>query len=203
MASIHKKKLSSGRVIWLLTHGKEPNRIRMKAGNTRQQAEVTLSLFKQQLAQQGAPPADITLDRALTEYCQHLDVNRRPGTTRRYKRVLQTQLLFFHNFHPRLRLLKDVKAVHIEDYKRRRFAGEIVHQESEEERTREEGLRKELRENPRSGSPQANAKYGWLGRKRLHQKVTQKTINYEIQSAHVSALGDPAELPLQQFRHAG
>jgi integrase len=93
-------------------------------------------------------------------------------------------LLFFHSFHPRLRLLKDVKSVHIEDYKRRRFAGEIVHEESEEERTREEALRKELRENPRSASPQANAKYGWLGRKRLQQKVTQKTINYEIQCLH-------------------
>jgi hypothetical protein len=98
-----------------------------------------------------------------------------------YKRVLETQLLFFHDFHPRLRLLKDVKSVHIEDYKPKRFAGEIVHQDSEEEKYWEECLRKELKENPRSGSPQANAKYGWLGRKRLHQKVTQKTINYEIQ----------------------
>jgi integrase len=94
---------------------------------------------------------------------------------------LKTQLLFFQEFHPRLQLLKDVKPAHIENYKRRRFAGEIVQVESEEERTREERLRRDLKENPKSGSPQANAKYGWLGRKRLHQQVTPKTINYEVQ----------------------
>jgi hypothetical protein len=81
MASIHKKKLRSGRFIWLLTHGKEPNRIRMKAGDTRQEAEANLSVFKRQLAQQGAPPTDVTLERALTEYVRHLEVNRRHGTS--------------------------------------------------------------------------------------------------------------------------
>src|SRR5687768_13324216 len=124
MATIHRKKLGSGKVIWLLSHGRTPNRIRIKAGDNRQQAEATLSLFKRQLAQQGAPPADITLEQALTEYSQHLDVNRRPGTSRRYKRVLKTQLLFFRKFHSRLQFLKDVKPAHIEDYKRRRVAGE-------------------------------------------------------------------------------
>ena len=184
MASIHKKKLRSGRFIWLLTHGKEPNRIRMKAGDTRQEAEANLSVFKRQLAQQGAPPTDVTLERALTEYVQHLEVNRRHGTTRRYKRVLKTQWLFFRDFHPRVLLLKDVKPAHIEDYKRKRAAGEIVQAEDHDELNREMQLRRELAQSPKSGSPQANAKYGWLGRKKLHQNVTPKTVNYELQCLH-------------------
>jgi integrase len=49
---------------------------------------------------------------------------------------------------------------------------------------REERLRRDLQESPKSGSPQANAKYGWLGRKRLHPKGTLKTINYEIHCLH-------------------
>jgi integrase len=73
---------------------------------------------------------------------------------------------------------------HIEDFKRKRLAGEILQLESEEERSREERLRRDLQESPKSGRPQANAKYGWLGRKRLHQQVTHKTINYEIQCLH-------------------
>jgi hypothetical protein len=56
---------------------------------------------------------------------------------------------------------------HIEDFKRKRLAGEILQLESEEERSREERLRRDLQESPKSGRPQANAKYGWLGRKML------------------------------------
>jgi integrase/recombinase XerD len=91
-------------------------------------------------------------------------------------------LRFFERFHPRVKFLKDIKPSHVEDYKRRRIAGEIVEEESEEEKARDEQLRNELRENPKSGSPQANAKYGWLGRKKLHERVTPKTVNYEVKS---------------------
>jgi integrase/recombinase XerC len=118
------------------------------------------------------------------QYTEHLEVNRRAGTARRYKRVLRTQCAFFQKFHPRIVSLKDIKPSHIEDYKRKRFAGEIAETESEEEAKREEQLRRELESMPKSGSPQANAKYGWLGRKKLHQRVTQKTIKYELQCLH-------------------
>jgi hypothetical protein len=163
MASIHKKRLRSGKVTWELTHGKGVNRIRIKAGDSRPEAEATLSLFKRQLAQQGTPPTNATLNRAVGQYAEHIDVNRRPGTARRYKRVLRTQCAFFQKFHPRIVFLKDIKPSHIEDYKRKRFAGEIAETEVEEDVRREEQLRKELESNPKSGSPQANAKYGWLG----------------------------------------
>ena len=184
MASIHKKKLRSGKLIWELTHGKGPKRIRIKAGDSRPEAEASLSLFKRQLAQQGAPPTDATLVRAVQLYSEHLDVNRRPGTARRYKRVLRTQCAFFRKFHPRIGFLKDIKPAHIEDYKRKRFAGEVADVDTEKDARREAQLREELESNPKSGSPQANAKYGWLGRKKLQQKVTQKTINYELQCLH-------------------
>ncbi len=64
MASIHKRELRSGKVIWELTHGREPDRIRMKAGETRQEAEATLALFRRQLALQGAAPVEISLEKS-------------------------------------------------------------------------------------------------------------------------------------------
>ena len=84
MASIHKKRLTpSGRIVWELTHGKGPDRIRMIVGDTRQEAETALALFKRQLALQGSAPTDTTLEESLKRYGQHLEVNRRPGTARR------------------------------------------------------------------------------------------------------------------------
>src|SRR5262245_31937131 len=133
MASIHKKKLRSGKTIWELTHGKPPNRLRIKAGDTRQEAEVTLSLFKRQLAAQGSAPVEITLERAVASYEEYLSVNRRRNTARRYVRVLKTFTTFFRNFRPATQLLRDVRTAHIEDYKRRRLAGEIIETKTDEE----------------------------------------------------------------------
>jgi hypothetical protein len=68
MASIYEKRLRSGRIIWELSHGREPNRIRMKAGDTKAEAEATLALFNRQLAHQGAAPAEITLRKSMEAY---------------------------------------------------------------------------------------------------------------------------------------
>jgi len=181
MASIHKKRLGSGKIVWELTHGRGQGRIRMVVGDSRPEASAALALFNRQLAQQGAAPTQVSLEDALSKYGEHLKVNRRPGTARRYGRVLKTFGSFIGNSHAGVRLLREIKSCQIEDYKRKRLAGEIKETETEEETRQEQLLREELKANPRSGSPQGNAKYGWLGRKKLRQKVTPKTINYEVQ----------------------
>lgn len=85
-------------------------------------------------------------------------------------------------FHPSAKSLQDIKVNHIEDFKTQRLLGKIVEEVSDTEKERERELRTELKKNPKSGSPQANAKYGWLGRKRLYQSVAKRTINYEIRT---------------------
>ena len=154
------------------------------AGDTREAAEGVLAQFRQQLALQGAAPERASVEKTLSEYGEHLDLNRRPGTARRYRRVLKTFAMFLESFYPAVHRLRDIKPHHLENYKRRRLAGEITEPDSEDDKLREAQLRAELKQTPRSGSPQANAKYGWLGRKRLHRKVTEKTINYALQSLH-------------------
>ena len=60
MASIHRKKMRSGRVVWELTHGRGRERIRLVAGDTREAAEGVLATFRRQLALQGTAPAPTT-----------------------------------------------------------------------------------------------------------------------------------------------
>ena len=183
MASIHKKRLSRGRIVWELTHGRGPNRIRLKAGETKPEAEATLAHFKRQLAFQGAAPTDVKLDKAVNLYGNYLDVNRRPGTAHRYKRVLRTLRTFLSEFHAGVELLRDVRTSHLEDFKRRRLAGEIKEIQTELELEKDQALRRELA-TPSKERFQNRGKFGWLGRWGLHEKVTQRTINYELQCIH-------------------
>ena len=185
MASIHKRKQKSGKVVWELTHGRPPNRVRFIAGRTKEEAEATLTLFKRQLALHGSAPEHLTIAEAAEEYGRHLDLNRSPATARRYKRVLQTFAdCYLPQFHPEAKLLRDVKPHHLEEYKRRRLEGEIEEAEGRinAETLREEGLRRMLAENPDAERRETNAKYGWLGRKRLKRVVTKKTVNYELET---------------------
>ncbi len=183
MASIHKKKLKSGKVIWELTHGTPPNRDRFNAGETRQEAEATLRMYKRQLALHGKAPEAESVEGAMLRYCDHLSLNRSHSTLRRYRRVLETfALCFLPQFHPKVLLLRDIKPAHLDDYKRSRRAGEIMERERPEDAAREEQLRQTLADQPESGTPQANAQYGWLGRKRLARQVTKRTVNYELQT---------------------
>ena len=184
MASIHRKKMRSGRVVWELTHGRGRERIRLVAGDTREAAEGVLATFRRQLALQGTAPAPTTVAAALSEYKEYLRIHRRPSTARRYWRVMRTFTVFLGEFHPVINRLRDIKVSHLEAYKQRRFAGEVRESDSAGDRRRDERLREELIEAPMSGSPQANARYGWLGRKRLHPQVTERTINYELQCLH-------------------
>ncbi len=181
MATIHKRTYRDGRVAWVLTHGSPPNRDRFVAGETKEEAEATLRLYKRQLALHGSAPEALTITEAVSRYESFLSLNRSKSTQRRYGRVLQTFAdCFIPQFHPGLDLLRDVKPLHLEEYKRERFEGSIT--EDVDELEREGALRRELEETPKTGSPQANAKYGWLGRKKLSAKVTKRTINYELQT---------------------
>ncbi len=185
MASIHRKKLRSGKVVWELTHGRPPNRVRFIAGRTKEEAEATLSRFKRQLALHGKAPDGLTVESAVAEYGKYLTVNRSPATLRRYMRVLSTfTYCFLPEFHPEVRLLREVKPHHLEDYKFRRLEGEIVEAEGKlaSDQEAEEKLRRELLASHEAPKRADNAKYGWLGRKRLSQVVTKKTVNYELET---------------------
>jgi integrase len=140
-------------------------------------------LFKRQLAAQGSAPVGVSLEKAFAAYGEYLQVNRRKGTARRYLRVLKTLNTFVRDFHPGIQLLRDIRTHHLEDYKRKRFAGEIADTKSEEEIERELTLRKEL-ESRTTKTPEDNGRFGWLGRWSVHTQVTQKTINYELQCIH-------------------
>ena len=183
MARIYKKKLGSGRIVWQLSHGSPPNRVRFVAGHTREEAEATLRLFERQVGLHGSAPDSITVAEAVAKYRAFLEVNRSKSTQRRYGRVLMTFAeCFLPSFFPKLELLRDVRPAHLEAYKVRRLAGEISEEEDAQAREREAALRQELEASPKTGSPKANAKFGWLGRKRLAEKVSKRTINYELQT---------------------
>src|SRR5687767_15604761 len=90
MATIHKRKLRGGEVVWELTHGTGSDRQRFIAGRTREEAQNGLRQFERQLALHGDAPKDDTVGAVLGQYLKHLRANRRHGTFRRYARVLKT-----------------------------------------------------------------------------------------------------------------
>ena len=185
MASIHKKKLKSGKVVWELTHGRPPNRVRFIAGKTKEEAESTLALFKRQLVLHGAAPEHLTVADAVRQYGEHLTLNRSTATARRYGRILATFAeCYLPQFHPEVKLLRDVKPHLLEEYKRQRIEGQITEapETISADAAREGELRHALAEHPEAETRKENARYGWLGRKRLKRVVTKKTVNYELET---------------------
>jgi integrase/recombinase XerD len=180
MPTIHKRRLVSGEFVWELTHGTGADRQRFTVGKTREEAEEALAQFNRQLILHGQAPSDDRLDSVIGQYLQYLEGNRRPATRRRYVRVLQT---FYHCFlrpyHVDVVRLRQVTPAHIESYKVRRASGRLTELEDPETQRRDEALRRA------KGQPaptrQNNAKFGWLGRKRLRSTVTPRTVNYELQ----------------------
>ena len=68
----------------------------------------------------------------------------------RYRRVLDTfAICFLQTNHPDVERLRDIKPLHIEDYKRRRSAGEISEQKTVADEGREQQLRSELARSPK------------------------------------------------------
>jgi integrase/recombinase XerD len=179
VASIHRRKGRRGRVSWVLTHGKPPNRVRFIAGNTREEAEAALALFKRTLAHHGRAPERVSLREAIEHYRAFLSGNRAPATARRYLRVLETfASCFVGSFHPEIENLKDVKSAHLEEFKAKRRAGEISESPERLETIKER--KRELRE--RVGEAHADrASMGALGSRPLKERVSLRTVHYEIE----------------------
>jgi integrase len=55
-----------------------------------------------------------------------------------------------------------------------------MQEKTDAERSREQELRAELARNPKRRTMKANAKYGCLGRRWIHTRVSVRTINYEL-----------------------
>jgi len=182
MATIHKRRLVSGEVVWELTHGTGANRQRFTAGQTREEAQEVLNQFNRQLALHGEAPQDGSVTSIIGEYAQFLKTNRRPHTVSRYLRVLKT----FHECYlkpvfPDVDRMRQLRPLHLEEYKRRRAEGEISEAKSQDEAAREHGLRLELARGAKNGTAkERRAKFGWLGRHGIRTKVSPRTINYEL-----------------------
>jgi integrase len=182
MASIHERHLRNGRTAWELTHGRGQTRIRMVVGHSKEEGEAALREFNEQLELQG-PPVRESIRAAVAEYERYLQSNRRPRTVSRYRRLLRTFVdSYLSVHHPGVTLLREVRPPHFEDYKRQRAAGKIVDLPREEERRREDVLRRRLAKEKFRKRPGARGKYGWLGRHPMRPKVTARTINFELRT---------------------
>ena len=83
------------------------------------------------LRMHGTAPHDLTVSEAVKKYREYLVLNRRERTVTRYRRVLDTfAVCFLQTYHQDIERLRDVKPLHVEDYKRRRSAGEISEQKT-------------------------------------------------------------------------
>lgn len=185
MATIHKRRLRSGEIVWELTHGTGSDRQRFIAGRTREEAQTVLRQFDQQLALHGDAPKDDSVKAVIGQYIKHLKTNRRHGTVRRYVRVLKTfEESFLARFYPDVQRVRQLRPSHLEEYKRRRLEGGIVEHPSQQDIQRDQELRVAAAQRAKAQTRQENAKFGWLGRKKLSERVTQRTVNYELQVLH-------------------
>jgi len=117
----------------------------------------------------------------VSAYRRYLEANRRPTTAARYGRVLRTFVnCYLEHEHADVKLLRDVRPQHVEEFKRRRAAGEVSEAPNEEDREREEALRLDLAKADFRKDRTARGKFGWLGRHGLRRKVSPRTINYEL-----------------------
>lgn len=181
MATLNKRRLVSGRIVWELSHGTGRDRRRFVVGQTKEEAEEALNQFNRQLALHGEAPSDGTVDAVLGLYTTYIMGNRRHGTCRRYLRILKTfNECFLKPYCPDVLRLRQVTPSHIEEYKLRRLNGKILEVEDEEVRRREAQLRTAVGQ--RSPSRGDNAKFGWLGRKRFKSTIVPRTVNYELQT---------------------
>jgi site-specific recombinase XerD len=184
MAAIHKRRVRSGEVVWELTHGTGKDRQRFIAGRSKDEAQETLRQFNRQLALHGDAPTNDSLGSVIGEYAKYLKTNRRSNTMSRYLRVLRTfDSCFLRRFFPDVERLRQLRPMHIEEFKRLRADGLISEEKTESEGLREQELRLELAQERTEKLPrEKRGKYGWLGRHGIRAKVSPKTINYELQA---------------------
>ena len=183
MAAIHKRKQRNGEIVWQLTHGTGKERTRMIAGRSIEEARETLKAFERQLALHGQAPGNDSVDAVIDEYAQYLNTNRRRRTVIRYRRILRTfSKCFLRERFSEVTQLRQVRPLHLEEYKRLRAEGQISDEPTEAERSREQALRLQIgsRKAGETISPKDRAKFGWLGRRSIRTKVAQRTVNYEL-----------------------
>jgi integrase len=183
MATIRKRRLVSGEYAWELTHGTGKDRQRFAVGKTREEAEEALKQFERQIALHGGAPSDDSIISLIGRYRLYLTTNRRPATVKRYMRVVNTFYECFMTIHfSDVVRMRQLRPLHIEEYKRRRAEGDIVDAVTTEDRTREEALRKQAVGRTGRCTPTDRAQFGWLGRHRIRKRVSLPTINYELRA---------------------
>ncbi len=182
MPTIHKRRLVSGEIVWELTHGTGADRQRFTAGKTREEAQAMLDQFNRQLALHGRGPQDGSVAAVIGEYAQFLKTNRRVRTVARYLRVLKTfHACFLNPVFPDVDRLRQLRPMHLEEYKRQRAEGLITEAKSRQEIAREQELRLQVGQGAKVGTPkERRAKFGWLGRHGIATRVSPRTINYEL-----------------------
>lgn len=181
MATIHKRRLRSGEVVWELTHGTGRDRQRLVAGRSREEAQDVLKQFEHQVALHGGAPTDDATAAVVGQYHAFLKTNRRESTVVRYMRVVKTFHECFLVPHcPDVQRLRQVRPLHVEEYKRMRAEGEIEDRKTDDDVRREQALRLQATGRRKEGTPKERAKFGWLGRRLIHRRVSPRTINYEL-----------------------
>ena len=184
MATITRRRLVSGNFVWELTHGTGRERQRFTVGQTREEAEEALKQFERQVALHGGAPTHDSVQAVIGTYHEYLKTNRRPSTVKRYMRVIKTfHQCFLTKYYPDVDRLRQLRPLHIEEYKRLRVAGEIEDvPTSDDERVRAEALRRQAVGRRPGGTPRERAKFGWLGRHGVRRTVGLPTINYELRA---------------------
>ena len=142
MATIRRRRLVSGEYAWELTHGTGPNRQRFAVGKTREEAEEALKKFERQVALHGGAPSDDSIVSVIGQFETYLTTNRRASTVTRYMRVVKTfHECFLTTYFPEAQRMRQLRPLHIEEYKRLRASGEIADMPRDEDRVREQELR--------------------------------------------------------------
>src|SRR5258708_11914361 len=121
MATIQKRRLRSGEVVWELTHGTGRDRQRLVAGRTREEAQSILKQFEHQISLHGGAPKDDSVVAVVGRYEEFLKTNRRPSSAARYVRVLKTfHDCFLGKYFPDITSLRQLPPMHLEAYTRTR-----------------------------------------------------------------------------------
>lgn len=183
MATIHKRKLGSGEMVWELCHGSGKERIRMVAGRTQEEAQEVLNQFKRQLGLHGTAPKTESVVGVVSLYGEFLRTNRRPRTVTRYLRVLRTFVeCFLARRYSEVQLIRQIRPLHVEEFKRMRSEGLIEPIADPKDSARELELRLAIKGKvgTTKGQPKERGKFGWLGRHGIRRRVSQRTVNYEL-----------------------
>src|SRR5258708_446564 len=142
-----------------------------------------LQQFELQIRLRGGASTEASVVAVVGRYEEFLKTNRRPSRADGYVRVVKT----FHDcclvkYFPDITSLRQLRPMHLEEYKRRRAEGEITQSKTTEEMNREQALRLRATGRRKEGTPKERAKFGWLGHRGIKAHVSPRTINYELRT---------------------